>query len=354
MKAMLMTDRGDPSVLRMGETPDLTPQANEVLIRVHAVALNHLDIWVRKGAASPKLSLPHILGSDIAGEVVAFGTRATETDPGMQGGKGDALEVGARVVVNPGLSCGRCRKCLAGRDNLCAGYKIMGEHTKGGYGEFVSVPRANIVEIPNELSFSNAAAVPLASLTAWQMVVDKAKVQPGDRVLVMAAGSGVSSWAIQIVKLFGGIVIATASTDEKLEHAKKLGADFVVNYATEDYVKAVKQITNGEGVEAALDHTGADNWQKTIRALGWGGKLVTCGATSGIEAVTPLAHVFFRQLEILGSTMGSKADLHKIMKFVAGGQLRPIVDRVMPLENAREAHKLMESRAFFGKIVLEV
>ena len=354
MKAVLMTDRGDPSVLSMGETPDLTPQAGEVLIRVRAVALNHLDIWVRRGAASPKLPLPHILGSDIAGEVVAFGARATNTEPGMQGAKGDTLEVGARVVVNPGLSCGRCRKCLAGRDNLCASYKIIGEHTKGGYAEFVSVPRANVLEVPNEFTFSSAAAIPLASLTAWQMVVDKARVQPGDHVLVMAAGSGVSSWAIQIVKLFGGIVIATASTDEKLEHAKKLGADFVVNYATQDYVKAVKQITNGEGVEVALDHTGADNWQKTIRALGWGGKLVTCGATSGMEAVTPLAHVFFRQLEILGSTMGSKADLYRIMKFVAGGQLRPIVDRVMPLEHAREAHELMESRAFFGKIVLEV
>jgi NADPH:quinone reductase-like Zn-dependent oxidoreductase len=154
--------------------------------------------------------------------------------------------------------------------------------------------------------------------------------------------------------LFGGIVIATASSDEKLSHAKNLGADFTVNYANDDYVKAVKQITNNEGVEVALDHTGADNWQKTIRALAWGGKLVTCGATSGMEAMTPLAHVFFRQLEILGSTMGSKADLYKIVKFVADGRLRPVVDRVMPLSQAREAHELMESRAFFGKIVLEV
>jgi NADPH:quinone reductase-like Zn-dependent oxidoreductase len=354
MKAMLMTDRGETSVLQMGETPDLTPQAGEVLVRVKAVALNHLDLWVRKGAASPKLPLPHILGSDIAGEIVAFGARASDIEPGMQGGRGDALEVGARVVVNPGLSCGRCRRCLSGRDNLCASYKIIGEHSKGGYAEFVSVPRANIVEITGDLSFSDAAAVPLAALTAWQMVVDKARVQPLDRVLVMAAGSGVSSWAIQMVKLFGGVVIATAGNDEKLEHAKKLGADHVINYANQDYVKVVKQLTNGEGVDIALDHTGADNWQKTIRALGWGGKLVTCGATSGVEAVTPLAHVFFRQLEILGSTMGSKADLHKIMKFVADGRLRPIVDRVMPLENAREAHELMESRAFFGKIVLEV
>jgi NADPH:quinone reductase-like Zn-dependent oxidoreductase len=354
MKAMLMTNRGTPDVLQLGSIPDLEPGPGEVLVRVRATALNHLDVWVRKGVASPKLPLPHILGCDIAGEILAFGPRTMIDEPGMQTSSLDTLEVGARVMVNPGLSCGRCHRCLAGRDNLCASYRIIGEHTRGGYAEMICVPRANLVPIPDNLSFSSAAAIPLAALTAWQMVVDKARVKPGERVLVMAAGSGVSSWAIQMVKLFGGIVIATASTDEKLEHAKKLGADFTINYAQEDYGKRIKALTDGEGVEVALDHTGADNWAKTIKSLAWGGRMVTCGATSGNEASTPLAHVFFKQLEILGSTMGCKADLFQILEFVNSGKLQPIVDQVVPLENAREAHVLMESRAFFGKIVLEV
>jgi NADPH:quinone reductase-like Zn-dependent oxidoreductase len=272
----------------------------------------------------------------------------------MQGGVGDSLEVGDRVMVNPGLSCGRCRACLSGRDNLCAQYKIIGEHTRGGYAEQISVPRANIVPIPQELEYTQAAAIPLAALTAWQMVVDKARVQPGERVLVMAAGSGVSSWAIQMVKLHGGIVIATAGSDDKLEQARNLGADHVINYAREDYVKAVKTLTDGEGVDVAIDHTGADHWERTIRATAWGGRIVTCGATSGNQATTPLAHVFYRQLQILGSTMGSKADLFSIVDHVRRGSLRPVVSQVMPLADARTAHELMESRAFFGKIVLKV
>lgn len=354
MRANLMTARGDPSVLEMGEWPDPQPGPDEVLVRVRATALNHLDIWVRKGAASPKLPLPHILGCDIAGEVAAFGPKSVSDEPGMQGGVGDDLAIGDRVVVNPGLSCGRCRACLSGRDHLCKSYRIIGEHTRGGYAEFISVPRANIVPIPDSLEFTKAAAIPLAALTAWQMVVDKARVRPGERVLVMAAGSGVSSWAIQIVKLFGGIVIATASSDDKLERARQLGADHTINYVQEDYVRAVKKLTDGDGVEVSIDHTGADNWEKTIKATTWGGRVVTCGATSGNAATTPLAHVFYRQLEILGSTMGSKAELFSIIDHVQRGRLRPIISEVMGLSDARAAHELMESRAFFGKIVLEV
>jgi NADPH:quinone reductase-like Zn-dependent oxidoreductase len=351
---MLMTARGNPDVLQMSKLPDLSPGPGEVLVRVHAVALNHLDVWVRKGAASPKLPLPHVLGCDVAGEVMAFGPRIADHEPGMQGGVGDSLEVGDRVMVNPGLSCGRCRACLSGRDHLCKSYKIIGEHTRGGYAEQLSVPRANIVPIPSTLEYAQAAAIPLAALTAWQMVVDKARVQPGERVLVMAAGSGVSSWAIQMVKLHGGIVIATAGNDDKLEQARNLGADHVINYSREDYVKAVKTLTDGEGVDVAIDHTGADNWERTIRATAWGGRIVTCGATSGNQAITPLAHVFYRQLQILGSTMGSKADLFSIVDHVRRGSLRPVVSQVMPLADACTAHELMESRAFFGKIVLNV
>ena len=352
---MLMTARGGPEVLQPGELPDLRPGPGQVLVRVRACALNHLDVWVRQGAASRELPLPHVLGSDVAGEVVEFGPRAPDDSPGMQGARDvDDLQPGDRVLVNPGISCGRCRACLGGRDNLCPSYRIIGEHMRGGYAEHLVVPRQNLEGMPANLDFARGAAIPLASLTAWQMVVEKARVQPGDTILVMAAGSGVSTWALQIALLHGATVIVTAGSDEKLEHARALGAQHAINYRTTDYVKAVKDITGGRGVEAAIDHTGAENWGSTIRALAWGGRLVTCGATSGNQAVTPLAHVFYRQLEILGSTMASKSALPRILQHVDAGRLKPVVAQEMPLEAAQHAHRLMESRDFFGKIVLTV
>jgi NADPH:quinone reductase-like Zn-dependent oxidoreductase len=354
MRAMLMTARGGPEVLRAGTLPDPQPGPGQVLIRVRATALNHLDLWVRSGVAGRHLPLPHLLGSDVAGEVTAIGPQVEDDSLGMQGARDiDNLTVGDRVLVNPGISCGRCRACLAGRDNLCPSYRIIGEHVHGGYGEYLVVPRQNVETLPTDLSFSQGAAIPLASLTAWQMV-QKARVQPGETVLVMAAGSGVSTWAIQIARLHGATVIAVAGSDEKTARARALGAEHTINYRETDYVKAVKAITNGQGVEVALDHTGADNWGSTIHALAWGGRLVTCGATSGNEAVTPLAHVFYRQLEILGSTMASKSALPAILDHVRAGRLKPAVATAMPLDAASEAHRLMESRDFFGKIVLEV
>lgn len=311
-------------------------------MRVRAVALNHLDTWVRRGLASPRLPLPHVLGSDAAGEIDAVG-------PGVHD-----LDLGARVMVNPGISCGHCEQCLSGQDNLCRAYQILGEHRTGAYAPFVVVPRANIVPMPAALTFVEAATVPLASLTAWQMVFDKADLRPWQTVLVMAAGSGVSSWAIQFAKLAGARVIATAGDDSKLSLARTLGADEVINYRQEDYGARIKALTGGVGVDAALDHTGADNWQTSLRALKWGGTLVTCGATSGYEAVTPLGAVFYKQLRILGSTMGPKGHLFRIAHLLEQERLRPVVADVMPLEQAAQAHERMASRDFFGKIVLEV
>jgi NADPH:quinone reductase-like Zn-dependent oxidoreductase len=311
-------------------------------VRVRAVALNHLDTWVRRGVASPKLPLPHVLGSDISGEIDALGDGVT------------GLEPGAPVLVNPGVSCGHCERCLTGHDNLCRQYQILGEHRWGGYADYVVVPRANLLPVPRGLDHATAAAIPLASLTAWQMVYDRARVQPWQTVLVMAAGSGVSTWAIQFAKLAGARVIATAGDDAKLALARDLGADDTINYRAEDYGRRVRDLTGGEGVDVALDHTGADNWQTTLRALRWGGTLVTCGATSGYEAVTPLAQVFYKQLSILGSTMGRKGDLHKIVRLVEQGRVRPVVAEVRPLAEAALAHERMASRDFFGKLVLEV
>lgn len=342
MRAVVMTGRGEVDVLELRDLPVPEPAPGEVRVRVRAVALNHLDLWVRRGVASPNLPLPHLLGSDVAGEVDALGV-------GVKG-----VEVGARVMLNPGVSCGHCERCLSGEDNLCRAYALLGEHRAGGYAEFVTVPRANLLAIPAGLDFVQAAAVPLASLTAWQMVFDKAEVKPWHTVLVMAAGSGVSSWAIQLAKLAGARVIATAGSDEKLSLARDLGADEAINSRAEDYVARVKALTGGEGVDVALDHTGAENWQSTLRALRWGGALVTCGATSGYEAVTPLSQVFYKQLRILGSTMGRKGDLFKIARLLEAGRLRPVVAEVLPLEHAAEAHERLASRDFFGKLVLRV
>ncbi|GIW36628.1 MAG: alcohol dehydrogenase [Meiothermus sp.] len=337
-----MEARGGPEVLRFGELAEPAVEAGQVRVVVKAVALNHLDLWVRKGVASPKLPLPHILGADVAGVVEAVGA-------GVEG-----LTPGDAVVLNPGVSCGRCERCLSGQDNLCPKYQILGEHRWGGYAELVSVPAANILPKPANLSWVEAASVPLTFLTAWQMVVDKLQVRPGEDLLVMAAGSGVSVAAIQIAKLYGARVIATASSEDKLAQARALGADETVSYAQPDWFKEVRRLTGGKGADAVVDHTGAQYWEGVIKATAWGGRICLVGASSGYEATTPLSHVFYRQLSIFGSTMGSKSRLFPILRWVAEGRLKPIVGATLPLAQATEGHRLLEERRVFGKVVLEV
>ena len=260
-----MEARGGLEVLRYGEMPPPVVEAGQVRVAVKAVALNHLDVWVRKGTASPRLRLPHILGSDIAGVI-------EEVGPGVEG-----LKPGDEVVVNPGISCGRCERCLNGQDNLCPQYQILGEHRWGGYAELVIVPAANILPKPANVSWAEAASLPLTFLTAWQMVVDRLQVRPGEDVLVMAAGSGVSVAAIQIAKLHGARVIATASSEEKLAQARALGADETVNYSHPDWFKEVRRLTGGKGADAVVDHTGAQYWEGVIRATAWGGRIAWWG-----------------------------------------------------------------------------
>lgn len=342
MKAVVMEARGGPEVLKAMEVPTPEPGPKEVRIRVKAAALNHLDVWVRKGVASPKLPLPHVLGADASGVVDQVGPGVTAFAPGDE------------VVVNPGLSCGHCERCLAGEDNLCAKYEILGEHRWGAYGEYLVVPEVNLLRKPPNLSFVEAAAIPLTFLTAWQMVVDKLGVRPGEDVLVMAAGSGVSVAAIQIAKLFGARVIATAGSEDKLRKAKELGADETVNYTHPDWYKEVRRLTGGKGADKVVDHTGALYFEGVIRATANGGKIAIAGASSGYEGTLPFAHVFFRQISILGSTMGSKSRLFPILRFVEQGRLKPVVGQVLPLEAAAEGHRLLEERRVFGKVVLEV
>lgn len=340
MRAITLREHGNPEVLKQEVLPDLVPGPGEVRVRVAAVAMNHLDVWVRRGLAHLKLRYPFILGSDVAGTVDAVG-------PGASAKPGD------EVVLSPGVSCGRCRECLAGRDNLCREYGILGETRDGGYAEQIVVPERNLLPAPKNLSVEDRAALPLTFLTAWQMVVDKARVEPGEVVLVHGASSGVGVAALQIAKLYGATVIATASSDEKLAKAKELGADHLVD-SKGDVLGAVKRITGKRGVDVVIEHVGAATWETSILAAARGGRIVTCGATSGYEAKTDLRHVFFRQLQILGSTMGSKSALFKVLDHVVAGRLRPVVDRVFPLADAQAAHRHLEGRGQFGKVVLRV
>jgi NADPH:quinone reductase-like Zn-dependent oxidoreductase len=348
MSAMVMRAHGGPEVLEPARLPIPEPGPGEVRVRVRAVALNHLDIWVRRGGPAFKLEMPHKLGSDIAGEIDALG-------PGA--GVGGEIVPGARCVVQPGLSCGRCAQCLGGHDNLCRRYRILGENTQGGYCEYIVVPAANIAPYPERtaerLDFAHAAASILPWMTAWQMVVHKARVAPGDVVLVHGAGSGIGVAAIQIAKLHGARVITTASTAAKLERARALGADETIDYTREDFGARVKQLTDKRGVDAVIEHVGGEVFAQSVRAVRVGGRVVTCGATAGFTPAIDLRHIFFRQVEVLGSTMGSKADLLAVLAHIAAGKLQPVVDRVLPLARAADGHRALEAREAFGKIVLE-
>ncbi|MCA1629467.1 MAG: zinc-binding dehydrogenase [Acidobacteria bacterium] len=340
MKAVVFRQHGGPEVLEYADAPDPVIRANEVLVEVRACALNHLDVWARGGLPGIEIGLPHILGNDVAGIVREVGEVV------------DWVRAGDEVLLQPGVSCGHCLECLSGRDNMCAGYDILGYRRDGGYAELVAAPAVNVVAKPKSLSFEEAAALPLVTLTAWHMLVTRARVQPGEDVLVHAAGSGVGSIGIQIAKLRGARVIATAGSDEKLEKARELGADDCVNYADADWVREVRRLTAKKGCEVVFEHTGAETWGGSVQSLAKNGRLVTCGATSGYDARTDLRQVFYRHLSLLGSFMGSKAELLEAMKFVERGKIRAVIDRTLPLREARHAHELMQDRAQFGKLVL--
>lgn len=346
MRAALFRQHGGPEVMELGEVPVPTPGPGEVQIRVTAAALNHIDLWLRRGLPALHVPLPHVSGGDVCGVVSELGA-------GLAARAGAA--VGDRVLVNPGISCGRCVACLDGRDNFCPDYQMIGEQTWGGEAEYLVVPAQNLVPAPRDriaLDDAALAALPISFLTAWQMLVDRAQIRQGETVLVLAAGSGVGSAAIQIAKLYGARVIATASTDAKLEAARALGADEAINHTTTELVAEVKRLTGRRGVDIVVEHVGAATFPKSVVACAKGGRIVTCGATAGFEPVLNLRHVFWRQLSILGSTMASKGRLFQILDLVAAGRLRPIVHRVMPLADIAAAHRLLESRETFGKLVL--
>ncbi|MSP16278.1 MAG: alcohol dehydrogenase [Myxococcales bacterium] len=342
MRAITLREHGGPEQLLLEELPIPEPGVAEVLVKVEAVSINHLDLWVRRGLPGLGLTYPHILGSDIAGTVARLG-------PGVTG-----LAEGTPVLVQPGLSCRRCRECLAGRDNRCRHYRLLGEHVSGGCVEYLVVPAENLLVRPAGLGAIEAAALPVTFMTAWQMLVGRARVEPGETVLVLGAGSGVGVAALAIARLLGARVIAASTSDEKLERAAGLGADATLRTDREDFVAEVKRLTGKRGADVIIEHVGQATWQQSILACAGGGRIVTCGATSGWEAVTDLRHLFYRQLSILGSTMGTRGDLAAIVEHVAAGRLSPVIDTVLPLAEARAAHERLEGRAQFGKIVLAV
>ena len=340
MKAIAFSKHGGPEVLESVTLPDPQPKAREVRVRVKAVALNHLDVFTRKGWPTLKLKFPHVLGADVAGVIDAVGSEVED------------LAVGTEVVVNPGISCGVCERCLRGEDNLCRSYSIIGEHRHGGYAELLCVPRQNVLPKPANVSFEEAACLPLTFLTAWTMLVRRAQLQAGETVLIHAAGSGVGSAGIQIARLLGAKVIATASTEAKLERARQLGADHLINYAEKDFLDEVKRITQKKLVDVVFEHVGQSTWDKSVACLPNGGRLVTCGATTGFEVKIDLRVLFYKRISLLGSTMGSKGDLFRILGLVGEGKLRPVLDRALPLAQAAEAHALLTDRKAFGNVVL--
>ncbi len=340
MRAVRMHQHGGPEVLAYEEAPEPALGPTDVLVTVRAAALNHIDLWVRGGLPRLRLQFPHILGADIAGVVAAVGDRAA------------GVTVGDEVVLSPGVSCGQCPACVAGTDTLCASYSIFGEHIPGGYAERLSVPRVNILPKPVRLTFEEAAAVPLVFLTAWNMLVTHGRIRTGETVLIWGAGSGVGSAGVQIARAFGARVIATAGAAWKLDLARELGADDVINHSEQNVFDEVRRLTDRRGVDIVFDHVGAATWETSLKSLARGGRLVTCGVTTGAEGTTDIRYIFGRQLSIHGSWLGAKREMYDVMRLVEAGRLRPVVHAVLPLARAADAHRMMERREHFGKIVL--
>lgn len=346
MKAVRLHAYGDASVLAYEECAVPSVGPNDVLLRLHAAALNHLDIWVRSGARERNIPLPHIPGSDGAGVIAEVGSAV------------DYRKIGERVLISPGLSCRHCPQCLGGNDNLCREYRVLGVREEGTYAEYVALPAVNVLPIPEGMEFTEAAAIPLVFLTAWHMLVTLAKLRPGETVLVHGGGSGVGSAAIQIAKLFHARVITTAGSEEKLQKAKELGADELINSRSADFSEEVRRLTEKRGVDVVFEHVGGAVFEKSITALTKGGRLVTCGATTEFSVNVDIRYIYSRHQSIFGSWMGTKEELIRVLEFFAGGKakrrLQPVIDTVLPLAEAAQAHRRMEERKNFGKIVLAI
>ncbi len=338
MKAARIHEFGGPEVLKLETIPDPRPRADEVLVQVKACALNHLDLWIRKGL--PNIRLPHILGSDVAGVVAERGEYLED------------VKAGDRVLLAPMTFCGHCEFCMRGEQNFCPGFSVRGYASDGGDCEFVGAPRASVFRIPDTLTYDEAASVPLVFLTAWHMLVSRAGIRHGQTVLVLGAGSGVGTAAIQIAKMLGCTVIATAGSERKLDLARELGADYTIHHYQQKISEEVRKITDRRMVDVVFEHVGKATWAESMKSLRPGGTLVTCGATTGPDAGLDLRFVYSRQLTLLGSFMGTMGDLHDVLKHVFSGRLKPVVDKTFPLQKIAEAHRHLENGDQFGKVIV--
>ncbi len=338
MKAVRFHEFGGPEVLKYEDVPDPVLRKDQVLVRVRACALNHLDLFLRAGL--PGTKLPHINGSDVAGDVAEVGEYITD------------LKVGQRVLLVPMVFCNHCHYCTSAQQNFCPQFTVLGRGVDGANCELIAVPRVNVVPIPDTMTYEEAASVPLVFLTAWHMLVGRAGIKAGQTVLVLGAGSGVGTAAIQIAKLFNATVITTAGDERKLEKARQLGADHTINHYKQKISDEVKRITSKQGVDIVFEHVGKATWEESTRSLKLGGTIVTCGATTGAEVALNLNVLFGKQFSFLGSFMGNMADFNEVMKYVFSGRLKPVVDRTFPLSEARAAHEYMEKSEMFGKVVL--
>jgi NADPH:quinone reductase-like Zn-dependent oxidoreductase len=342
MKAIFFEKHGGAEVLRYGDRPDPVTQPGTVKIDVHAASLNHIDVFLRGGLPGITIPLPHIPGCDAAGVV-------REVGDGVEG-----LRAGDRVLMNPSIVCGVCEFCLRGDATMCLDYHLIGETTSGTCCEQLVIPAGNAIPIPDSLSFVDAASIPMVFTTAWRMLVTRGRLRAGEDVLVLGATAGVGIACIQIAKVAGARVFAAASTPEKLALAKDLGADVAIDYVREDFVARIRKETGKRGVDVVVDYIGKDTWVKSLRCLSRGGRLVTCGATTGYNPEEDLRHIFFRQLEVIGSTMGSKNELMAPLKLILAGRMRPVVGGVFALQDTAEAHRAMEERRTMGKIVIKI
>jgi len=340
MRAYVIRAHGGPEVLALEDRPLPHPAHGEVRLRVTAVGLNHLDLWVRRGVPGRRFPLPLVPCSDGCGIVEAIGESVA------------GVSLGDAVLVSPGYGCGSCEACLRGDEALCRRYMILGETRDGTAAEAISVPAGALLPLPPCLPPERAAALPLVLVTAWHMLLHRARLRPGETVLVQAAGSGVGSMAIQIAALLGCRVIATAGSPEKAQLARELGAEETILYREEDVAAAVKRWTARRGVDVVVEHTGEATWEASVASLAWGGRLVTCGATSGAQARIDLRVLFFKQLSLLGSTMGSRADLSEAWRLVLAGRIRPVVDRTFEMDELPEAFRYLEERRAFGKVTV--
>ncbi|MFC6733504.1 MULTISPECIES: zinc-binding dehydrogenase [unclassified Haladaptatus] len=340
MKAVHFDEHGDRDVLQYGELPDPDPARDEVIVEMRAGALNFLDVWTRRGLPGLDLEMPHIPGSDGAGIVHAVGEDVARFEPGD------------RVAVTAGLSCGVCEFCRDGDPSLCEDFGVLGEHTRGVHSELAAVPAENLVPVPEHVSWEVAAAAPLVFQTAWRMLITRAELEPGEKVLVLGASGGVGHAAIQIAKYAGAEVFATASSSQKLELAAECGADHVLNYEETDYASEIYELTDKRGVDVIVDHVGGPTWQDSIKSLAKNGRLVTCGATLGRHPQTDLNRIFWNQLQILGSSMGTPGEADDVLPLVWDGTFRPHIREVLPMSEVKRAHEMLENRDGFGKVVV--